>query len=212
MASASGVSQLNEQIEQAKRLLIESVGFRFGDFTPTPQLRLPFVPANECFVSDPKLIASVARAWVAYVADADIICAAASFAVPLASALSLETGLPLVIVRRESREALGEKILEGVSIPGQRAILVDDTIATGSTAARLVECCHDNGLVPLRLVVALGIDPLCDMGHPSVLEGLDIHWLVKLSDLYDHRRDELGERGQVIRQFLANPQEYLCNE
>jgi orotate phosphoribosyltransferase len=56
-------------------------------------------------------------------------------AVPLATALSLETGLPMVIVRTEPAKEYGTaKQVEGTLVRGERVVLVEDVVTTGGAA------------------------------------------------------------------------------
>lgn len=55
-------------------------------------------------------------------------------AVPLATALSLETGLPSVIVRKGMKEYGTAKPVEGRLNAGERVVLVEDVVTTGGAA------------------------------------------------------------------------------
>jgi orotate phosphoribosyltransferase len=62
--------------------------------------------------------------------------------VPIATAMSLASGLPAVFVRKEAKEYGTCKAVEGADIEGRSVALVEDVITTGGAvadAARLVE-------------------------------------------------------------------------
>ena len=51
--------------------------------------------------------------------------------IPLATALSLETSLPVVFVRKTAKTYGTKKITEGVSIKGKQVCIVEDVVTTG---------------------------------------------------------------------------------
>lgn len=60
-------------------------------------------------------------------------------AVALVTALSLETGLPFVIVRRAAKDHGGGRGIEGILEPGDRVAIVEDVITTGGQALAAAE-------------------------------------------------------------------------
>ena len=55
-------------------------------------------------------------------------------AVALATALSLEMGLPFVIVKKEQKSYATGNVVEGELFAGERVLLVEDVVTTGSQA------------------------------------------------------------------------------
>jgi orotate phosphoribosyltransferase len=67
-------------------------------------------------------------------------------AVPLVTALSLATQLPMVIVRTEKPKEYGTaKQIEGTLIPGERVVLVEDVLTTGGAAMASIEVLRTAG-------------------------------------------------------------------
>jgi orotate phosphoribosyltransferase len=61
-------------------------------------------------------------------------------AVPLVTALSLETGLPMVIVRTEGAKEYGTaRQIEGALEAGERVLLIEDVVTTGGAALSAVD-------------------------------------------------------------------------
>jgi orotate phosphoribosyltransferase len=61
-------------------------------------------------------------------------------AVPLATAVSLETGLPMVIVRVEKPKEYGtSKQIEGTLLVGDRVVLIEDIVTTGGASLAAVD-------------------------------------------------------------------------
>jgi orotate phosphoribosyltransferase len=51
--------------------------------------------------------------------------------IPIATALSIETGLPVVFVRKKSKEYGTCKLAEGIDIKGKRICIIEDVVTTG---------------------------------------------------------------------------------
>jgi orotate phosphoribosyltransferase len=67
-------------------------------------------------------------------------------AVALAAAASLRSGLPFLIVRKESKGYGTEQRVEGVYEEGDRVCLVEDVVTSGGAAAEAVEALRAAGL------------------------------------------------------------------
>jgi orotate phosphoribosyltransferase len=91
--------------------------------------------------TEPRLLARITDALLSLVPDGVArVCGTALGAVPLATALSLETGLPSVFVRVDAAKDHGTgKSIEGVLEPGDTVVLVEDVVTTGGASLTAVE-------------------------------------------------------------------------
>jgi orotate phosphoribosyltransferase len=76
-------------------------------------------------------------------------------AVPLATAVSLATGLPSVIVRDEPKEHGTSKLIEGQLEPGDRVAIVEDVVTTGGAALEAVRTLRAAGAEVLGVVAVV---------------------------------------------------------
>ena len=76
-------------------------------------------------------------------------------AVLLGGAVSMETGLPLVLVRKEPKGYGTAKQLEGRVAPGDRVTVIEDVVTTGGDSLRSAQVLRDAGLDVIHLVVVL---------------------------------------------------------
>ena len=60
-------------------------------------------------------------------------------AVLLGGAVSMETGIPMCIVRKEAKEYGTSRGIEGRLVPGERVCLVEDVLTTGGAALAAAE-------------------------------------------------------------------------
>jgi orotate phosphoribosyltransferase len=60
-------------------------------------------------------------------------------AVALATAVSLEMGLPFVIVKKEQKGYATSRLVEGELYPGERVVVIEDVLTTGTQAIRAAQ-------------------------------------------------------------------------
>lgn len=93
------------------------------------------------FEADPQLLRAIARELVPLVpADTQVLAGLELGGVPIATALSLETGLPTAFVRKEAKRYGTCRLAEGAEIAARKVLVVEDVITSGgqvveSTAA-----------------------------------------------------------------------------
>jgi len=92
-------------------------------------------------------------------------------AVLLGGAVSMETGLPLVLVRKEPKGYGTSKQIEGRMERGDRITVIEDVVTTGGDSLRSAEVLRDSGADVIHLVVVLdrgegGEDNIRNAGIP----------------------------------------------
>ena len=108
------------------------------------------------FETDPALLKELARHLAPLVPPQTQRLAAPELgAVLLGGAVSMETGLPLVLVRKEPKGYGTGKQLEGRFEAGERVTVIEDVVTTGGDSLRSVRVLRDSGLDVIHLVVVL---------------------------------------------------------
>jgi orotate phosphoribosyltransferase len=92
-------------------------------------------------------------------------------AVLLGGAVSMETDLPLVLVRKEPKGYGTAKQLEGRIAPGEKVTVIEDVVTTGGDSLRSIHVLQESGLDVIHLVVVLdrgegGEDNIRNAGIP----------------------------------------------
>ncbi len=84
------------------------------------------------FESRPQLLRAIAEHLVGLLpATVDVLGGLELGGIPLAVALSLQTGIPAVFVRKKAKPYGTQKIAEGVAVQGRSVVLVEDVVTTG---------------------------------------------------------------------------------
>jgi orotate phosphoribosyltransferase len=121
------------------------------------------------FLTDPVLLQDVARAVAALLPEGvTTLGAPEGAAMLLVAAVSLETGLPVVVVRNEAKEYGTKAQVEGFVGPGARVALIEDVSTTGHQVRRAAEVLETAGAEIAEIVLAIdrgGADRLREAGY-----------------------------------------------
>lgn len=183
---------------------------KFGNFTLKSGIQSPFYVDLRPLASSPELLKELSRQLLHLLSDTqyELICGVPYAALPMATAMSLESGVPLIIKRKESKGYGTKKMLEGIFTEGQTCVLVEDVITSGKSLVETIEEVEKENLKVKDIVVVLdreqgGIEKLRKEGYQvynlfSIGEVIDI--------LYKHKL--LSEQEVIrIKNFLKEKPE-----
>ena len=121
-----------------------------GDFVLRSGRRSSYYLDKYRFETQPDLLQPIAAGIADLVArhepDADRLAGPELGAVALATAASLVSRLPFLIVRKQAKGYGTDNRLEGVHAPGERVCLVEDVVTSGGAAVSAVEALRAAGL------------------------------------------------------------------
>ncbi len=84
------------------------------------------------FESQPQLLQLIASEMKEMVPkDTEVLAGLEMGGIPIATALSLVTGLPMVFVRKKAKDYGTCQLAEGVSVRGKKVCIIEDVITTG---------------------------------------------------------------------------------
>ncbi len=146
-------------MESLAEALKECGAIKFGDFTLASGKKSRYYVDIKKASTDPrilKLIAQrIAEIMKARSIRADYIGCVALGGVPIAAAVSLETVLPLIILRKETKDyGIKEQII-GDFIRGRRVLMVEDVATTGGSVLKAIKILRDAGLVVRHVIVVV---------------------------------------------------------
>jgi orotate phosphoribosyltransferase len=108
------------------------------------------------FETDPALLRRIGKHLAALVPkETQRLAAPELGAVLLGGAVSMETGLPLVLVRKEPKGYGTSKQIEGHLRTRDRVTLIEDVVTTGGDSLRSAQVLRDAGADVIHLVVVL---------------------------------------------------------
>lgn len=112
---------------------IYKVSHLTGDFTLRTGKKSTEYFDKYQFESHPTLLSEIAEiiATGIYFDDSDVLAGLELGGVPIATLVSVYTGLPVVFVRKAAKTYGTCKLAEGVDVAGKRLVLIEDVITTG---------------------------------------------------------------------------------
>jgi orotate phosphoribosyltransferase len=141
----------------------------YGDFVLSSGRRSSVYFDKFRFLTDPGLLRDVAKATASLIPpDVTMLGAPEGAAMLLVAAVSLETGLPVTVVRKQPKEYGTKAQVEGIVEPGARVALIEDVSTTGHQVRRAAEILEGAGAEIIRIVLAIdrgGADHLRDSGY-----------------------------------------------
>ena len=152
-----------------------------GDFVLSSGKRSRFYLDKYLFSTEPGLLQSVAAELARHLpSDVQRLAGVELGAVPLAVAASLETGLPYVIVRRAAKDYGTERVVEGRMSAGERIVLIEDVVTTGTQAVKAAQRLAEAGVEVVAILAVL--DRREDGGNPH-LGAFPFRALLRMEDL-----------------------------
>ena len=108
------------------------------------------------FETEPTLLRELGKHMAALVPkETQRLAAPELGAVLLGGAVSMETGLPLLLVRKEPKGYGTSKQIEGRFERGDRVTVIEDVVTTGGDSLRSAQVLRDAGVEVIHLVVVL---------------------------------------------------------
>lgn len=134
------------------------------------------------FEAVPSLLADIAAAMEPLIpAGTEVLAGLEMGGIPIATALSLRTGIPAAFVRKEAKAYGTARLAEGTDVAGRVVTVVEDVITTGG---QVVISTNDLRALGARVEhVVCVIDRSPDAGAALAAEGLAMHALLTRAQL-----------------------------
>jgi orotate phosphoribosyltransferase len=158
-------------------LLKECDSIKYGHFVLTSGLTSDYYIDIKNATTNPKVLKKIVKKMAEYSKDYDLLAGMELGAIPLVVALSLETNIPYVIIRKEKRDHGTEKQIEGTNVKGKKILVIEDVTTSGSSVLKSINVIRENkGIV--NMVIAV-VDR--EGGTEEKLKKIDVNFIPLLS-------------------------------
>lgn len=172
--------------------LHEIGALNFGEFTFKSGIVSPMYMDLRLFVSYPKVLKKVARAFSSMIEPLtyDKLAGIAYAALPIAGAVSLEMEKPWIYMRKEGlAKSYGlKKAIEGEYNDGDVIVVIDDLITKGDSKLEVIEPFESNGLKINDFVVLIDYEK----GGSALLKekGFNLHAFLTMREVVEIMKSE----------------------
>ena len=147
-----------ERLEELGRDLVNA-GYLLGDFLLSSGVRTSYYFDKYLFETKPGILRRLASFLSEMTPPStDRLAGPELGAVPLVAALSLETGLPFVIVKKQASGPFDQRLVAGELYEGEKVAVVEDVLNTGAEAIRTAREVSRIGAQVLTILAVLDRD------------------------------------------------------
>lgn len=108
------------------------------------------------FESNPILLNEIANHLLSLLPkDIDLLAALEMGGIPIATAISLKTGIPVVFVRKKAKEYGTNRIAEGSDIDGKKLLIIEDVVTSGGQIILSVEELRNRGAIVEKAICVI---------------------------------------------------------
>ena len=177
---------MNEKVAKA---LADANVVRFGKFALASGIESPIYINLRVLPSYPESMKIVSEELSKLVKKMkpDVVAGAETAGIPLSTAISLKTGIPMIYVRKRPKTYGTMDLVEGILEKGKKVVLVDDMATNAYSKLKFVEGIKHAGGIIEDVVIILdreqgGIEALGK-------ENIKLHSLITLKELLDYMKD-----------------------
>lgn len=194
------------ELRHLARDLLEAGCVKFGEFQLKSGLISPIYIDLRLLIAHPSLLARTSQAFINKLSglEFDHVAALPYAALPIGTAICLQTGWSLIYPRKELKSYGTQAKVEGIFSPGDKAVLVDDLATTGGSKFEAIEKLESAGLTVSDVVVL--IDRQSGSAEALKSSGYDMHAIFSLTKMLDYWSEEnliTVEELQTVRKFLS---------
>jgi len=158
-------------------LLNECGAIKFGHFVLTSGAVSDYYIDIKKASTNPKVLKKIVKKMAEYTKDYELLAGMELGAVPLVVALSLETNIPYVIIRKEKRDHGTGKQIEGSDVKGKKVLIIEDVTTSGGSVLKSIDIIRENNGIVDEVIVVVDRES----GTKEKLKAVDVNFIPLLS-------------------------------
>ena len=130
--------------------------------------------------------------------NSELICGTPYGAISYAAHVSIEKKIPMIFLRKEEKDHGTKKLIEGEYRKGDRVILIEDVITTGSSVFDAAEKLESEGLVVSKIICILSRNPNRELFYK---ENVLVEHILHIDDIVENNK---------VRKLIHRKQSNIC--
>jgi orotate phosphoribosyltransferase len=164
------------------KLLKDNQVVKYGKFTLSSGKESDYYVDMKRAITDPTILSKVAEIISEKIdtLKIDRVAGPALGAIPIVTAVSIESTIPMLMIRKSKKDYGTSELIEGDLKEGDRVIVLEDVTTTGNSLIKAVKAVISNGGIVEKAYVIVDRDE----GAISNLkdEGIDLEPIVSVND------------------------------
>lgn len=204
----SKMASYNERKVSAIKELYAIEGVKFGDFTLKSGIKSPIYFDLRVIVSYPSLLTKISELiWEAAErarTDNSCVCGVPYTALPIATCISANHNIPMLIRRKEAKDYGTKKMIEGKFEAGEKCLIVEDVVTSGGSVMETAASLKEVGLKVTDAVVLLNRE----QGGAQRLEerGITLHSVITVTEVLD----VLLANGSITKDIASSVRDFVA--
>ncbi len=164
------------------KLLKENQVVKYGKFTLSSGKESDYYVDMKRAITDPEILSKVAEIISEKLNnfDTDKIAGPALGAIPVVTAVSIVSSIPMLMIRKSKKNYGTSELIEGDLTKGDRVIVLEDVTTTGNSLIKAIKAVIQNGGVVEKAFV------IVDRNEGAIdnlkREGIDLEPIVSVND------------------------------
>ena len=187
--------------------LYEINAVKFGEFKLKSGIISPIYIDLRVTVSYPEVLKMVAEAMWECVKNLnfDLICGVPYTALPIATVMSVEHNIPMIMRRKEVKDYGTKKAIEGNFQSGQTVLVVEDLVTSGNSVFETIEPLQLEDLKVIDIIVLVDRE---QGGKKHLREkGYNLHSVVTITEMLE----VLGSAEKLDKEMVLKVKEFITN-
>lgn len=198
---------MHERLKELAIALHRIEAIQFGEFQLKSGEKAPIYIDVRMIISHPCLLREIAKWMWEQVASLhfECVCGVPYTAIPIATAISLEHNIPMVMRRKEVKSYGLKKVIEGHFAKGDNCLVVEDLVTTGTSVLETIAPLEEVGLKVTDILILIDRE----QGGKENLKakGYCLHSVIKISEILEilHQEGKLSPAlyEETLRYFKA---------
>ncbi len=165
-------------------ILKEDQVFKKGNFILSSGKKSDYYIDMKKAITEPNILKTIAELINQSIEDnkIDKVAGPALGAVPIATAVSLNSKIPLLMIRKEKKDYGTSKLIEGELNQGDNVIVVEDVTTTGDSLIKAINAIQENGGVVKRAFVVVDREEGATEAFKK--EGITLEPLISVNEFF----------------------------